>query len=74
MTMQDVSALPAASHLGNLGSGASTSLSLSLSLSLPLSVSLPSVCRIGCEILVCLDFCRKSDETLEISIARRIAD
>ena len=69
MSMQDVSALR---HI--LGSGASTSLSLSLSLSLPLSVSLPSVCRIGCEILVCLDFCRKSDETLEISIARRIAD
>ena len=67
MTMQDVSALR---HI--LGSGASTSLSLSLSL--PLSVSLPSVGRIGCEILVCLDFCRKSDETLEISVAKRIAD
>ena len=44
MTMQDVSALPAASHLGNLGSGASTSLSLSLSLSLFLTRSLSLLC------------------------------
>ena len=73
MTMLDVSALRHILATWGLVRRP-LSLSLSLSLSLPLSVSLPSVCRIGCEILVCLDFCRKSDETLEISIARRIAD
>ena len=70
----DAGRVCAASHLGNLGSGASTSLSLSLSLSLSSSLGLSPFCVSGCEILVCLDFCRKSDETLEISIARRIAD